>query len=78
MSVDQFYDDEDENAKDKKQALLLLRVRSKELEQNERGYRRERPTLQFAAKNTGRLMLRNLEKLEDENEKNEGFEEGKV
>ena len=56
-----------------KQALLLLRVRSKELESIPRSTRRRRKgeTLEFAAKNTGRLLLRNLEKLEEDRDDEE-------
>lgn len=57
-----------------KQALLLLRVRSKELEnmsQNKGFGRRQKETLEFAAKNTGRLLLRNLEKMEENRDEDE-------
>ena len=57
-----------------KQALLLLKVRSKELEdmsQSTRLRRRQKETLEFAAKNTGRLLLRNLEKLEEDRDDGE-------
>eukprot|EP00938_MAST-03A_sp_MAST-3A-sp1_P003657 g3657.t1 len=74
MSLPSFKEIETNVPNSSKQALLLLKVRSKELEdmsQSTRLRRRQKETLEFAAKNTGRLLLRNLEKLEEDRDEEE-------